>query len=416
MLYCLFCLDYFLHFSARIPGLSAARPTMLLFLLITISLVIQGKKTKERFNGDITKRLNILIIYFIISLPLVEFGGSVLSINLISFLKAAVFFYFTVMIIDSEKRLKILFTIFLGCQVFRVLEPTYMHITDGYWGSQTYIQGEFAARLSGSPYDVINPNELGFLIVTVIPFLHFFLAGGNWLKKLIYFGLLGLLLYALVLTMSRGAFVALLVIVWFIYKKSKHKFLMVMIIIAAAIGGWSQMNDVQKERYLSMTGADVRGAKTASGRIDGIGHEFALGFERPIVGHGLGTTAESKFHKYGKVQASHSLYAELLIEIGIIGGFLFLKFIYSGYRGLKHNAELVKKLEKYREKEPSLSFILKLNEAQTVCFWMYLIYSINYWGLSSYYWYLFSGITVVLSLVLAKKAEELNVGEASELK
>ena len=160
----------------------------------------------------------------VITLPFVTWPGSVLINNLPEFVKAVVFFFFTTLIIDTEKRLTIFLLIFISCQVFRVFEPLYMNITSGYWGDRTYLgSGEFAARLSGAPSDIVNPNGLGFIIVTAIPYLYYLIwLSPRKLLKLLFLIILPLLIYALVLTMSRGAFLALLVILWMIFKESKR--------------------------------------------------------------------------------------------------------------------------------------------------------------------------------------------------
>ena len=211
--YLYFILDFFLRFSARIPGYGAFRPTVLMFLFVLILLFMQGSRLKGRSGDPIFKAFIALLIWLVISFPFVEWPGSVIRANAKVFILAASFMVFTALIIDSEKRLRIFLGVFLGCQTFRVLEPLYLHITQGYWGSRTHLGGgEFAERLAGAPADVINPNELGFVIVTAIPFLHYFLWYGRWYSKLLYLFLLPLFLYALILTMSRGAFLALIVV------------------------------------------------------------------------------------------------------------------------------------------------------------------------------------------------------------
>lgn len=273
-----------------------------------------------------------------------------------------------------------------------------MHITTGYWGSATYIGGgEFLDRLSGGPYDVINSNELGFVIVTIIPFIHYLLLPrGGW-RKLAYYLLLPALLYALMLTSSRGAFLAVIVVGIFIFLRTKRKVLLLTAVAIIAIVGWSQMNEVQRERYLSLTGADVRGAKTAEGRVHGVEREFELAMDRPIFGHGVGTTPEAKFHRYGKKQASHSLYAELIIEIGVIGMYFFLRFVLSSWRNLK---QLVAMASKQTADTDEKTWQRDLIVTMQCVFWMYLFYSSNYWGLSQYYWYLFCGLSVVIATQL----------------
>src|SRR5690606_10303006 len=221
--YIYFLIDFFLHLSARIPGYGVIRPALLLVLIISFSLFVQRDKLRDLHKDPAYKAIIMLIVYIFISLPFVEWPGSVIKNNLPDFVKAVVFFFFTALIIDSERRLRTLLVVFVGCQVIRVLEPLYLNLTQGYWGSKTYLGvGEFAQRLSGAPSDVINPNELGFVIATAFPFLYYFLWLGRWKVKLLFVVIAPMLLYALVLTMSRGAMIAMLVIAWFIFKDSKR--------------------------------------------------------------------------------------------------------------------------------------------------------------------------------------------------
>lgn len=397
-LYLLYVIDYFIRIHARIPAIGVIRPTLLMAILIVLLLVTQGGKLKAHWQHESAKALKLLIVYVFITLPLVAWPGSVIKNNLPEFVKAVLFFYFTVCIVDTPKRLKTFLIIFVGCQLIRVLEPLYLNVTEGYWGSKTHLGGgEFAQRLAGGPYDVINGNELGFVIVTIIPFLHYLVFPRGWLGKLTYLGLLPPLLYALILTMSRGAFLALLVVLFFIFIRSQKKLLLVGIAAAAMIFAWGKMSDVQRERYLSLTGADVRGAKTAAGRVAGVGHEFELALEMPIFGHGIGTTPEAKFHRTGRTQAAHSFPAELIIEIGIIGFVIFARFILSAWRNLK---ALTGTLGVTTTTSVDQLWRRDLIYALQCLFWMYAFYSLNYWGLSQYYWYLFCGLTVITGSVL----------------
>src|SRR5690606_32457708 len=155
--------------------------------------------------------------------------------------------------IDTEFRLKWFVGVFLFCQIFRVLEPLYLNVTQGYWGSATSLSNnEFADRLSGAPADVINPNELGFVIVTIIPFLHYIVFPRNLKFKFLYIFLMPLLFYALVLAMSRGAFIALFVIGFFILKDSKRKSRLLVVTVIGIVLALSMMASVQRDRYLSL--------------------------------------------------------------------------------------------------------------------------------------------------------------------
>ncbi len=392
-LYIYFIIDFFLHLSARIPGYGVMRPTLLLVVLITIFLVSQKDKLSEVINDPIFKVIKKLLLYLIITLPMVTWPGSVIG-NLSGFIKAIVFFYFTALIVDTESRLKIFLFVYVLVQTFRVLEPLYLNITEGYWGSQTHLgHGEFAERLSGAPADIVNPNGLGFVIVTLIPFLYYLVwQSPSRIFKLLSLGVLPLLIYALVLTMSRGAFLALLVVLWVVFKESKHKFSFVVMLLVGVMTIWPNLTENQKDRYMSLISSDTKQSKSVDGRWSGMANEFGIALERPIVGHGLGTSREAKMHTNGSAQISHNLYAEVLIEIGGIGLIFFFLFLKSIYIKFKENLVKIQLLDEG-------TFVRRLNAALKAVFWMYIVFSINYFGLSTYYWYLFAGLTIAFSRI-----------------
>jgi len=122
--------------------------------------------------------------------------------------------------------------------------------------------------------------------------------------------------------------------------------------------------------------------------------EFELGLKRPIVGHGVGTTPEVKFHNTGKRKASHNMYGEILIEIGIIGFIFFFRYILSIWKTIKKTpAQPVEILDKYKN----------INKTIVTVTIMYCVYSINYYGLSQYYWYLLGGLAVAVSRLQNKE-------------
>lgn len=415
-LYMYFLIGFFLHFSSRLPAYGSIRPTLVLVISLSLLLVLQRERFKGWTKEPIMKAMLAFLLYLAFSLLFVEWPGSVVRNNLSDFVRAIVFLFFTVLIIDSEKRLKIFLAVFIGCQLVRVLEPLFLHLTTGYWGSRTYLGGgEFSARLAGAPSDVINPNELGFVIATAIPFLHYLIWSGRFWAKLFYLLLVPALLYALILTQSRGAFLALLVIGWMIFKESNRKSMLIVFAVCIAFAGWNVMSPQQKDRYLSLVGESETGnTASAEGRLRGMAMEFQLAMNRPLVGHGLGTTPEAKTHVMGDRRAAHNFYAEILIETGMIGFVFFMRFLLRVYRKLKENSQRFKEVE-YGE---SLGFFERLNKSLVAVFWMYVVYSTNYWGLSQYYWYLFAGLVIVFSSRLHEKISvspeptRLNRGES----
>jgi O-antigen ligase len=303
--------------------------------------------------------------------------------------------------------------LFLGFQVFRVLEPLYLNITQGYMGSRTHLQaGEFADRLSGAPADVINPNGLGFVIASCVVLIHFLLwKSPSKVLKLVYLLLMPAMLYALILSMSRGGFIALVVGGFIIFWQSRQKVALIVAAIAAVILAWSVMTDVQRDRYLSLVSSDTEQSAGVEGRLTGIANEFKLGMNRPLVGHGLGTTPEAKVNVLGgKRQASHNLYTELLIEIGIGGFAIFMLFLWRIHGLVRGNLQ---RLARASESNPAFGFYNRLNGGLFVVFWVYAVYSLNYYGLSQDYWYLFAGLCTAFGFIVERSERTLAANDQS---
>lgn len=400
---------FYLRIAARVPAIAPLRPELLLAALVVIALIPHLSQRIALLQKPTAKALNILVIWIVISLPFVEWPGSVIRENWFPFVKVILLFYFTIFLVDTPQRLRIFVWCFLAFQIIRVLEPLYLNLTSGYFGSATHLGGgEFAGRLSGAPVDVINPNGLGFVIATAVVFSHFLLwQSKSQILKLVYLAVLPAMLYALVLSMSRGGFIALLVGGFLIFRQSRRKLLLLSAAIGIAVFGWSVMSDVQKERYTSLIDSDTRQSGTVEGRFRGMGDEFSLGLNKPIFGHGLGTTPEAKVNVLGaRRQAAHNLYAELMIEIGVVGLVLFLRFLWM-VRGVV--------LENYRRRltdqnpaDGGSDFMSRLNRALSVIFWVYAVYSINYFGLSQDYWYIFCGICVAFGLISSRFSSNEN--------
>ena len=170
-LYLLFIVSWFLHLSARLPFLGDMRFDLLLICVLAF-LVLANKAQSKAFTTRTDKLLKILILYSIVTIPFVEWPGSVISNGIPEFIKAIVFYYFTIAFVSTERDIKKFVLVFLACQLFRILEPLYLHVTEGYWGSFTSMANwEYLNRLSGAPSDVVNPNGLAFIVCTTLIFL-----------------------------------------------------------------------------------------------------------------------------------------------------------------------------------------------------------------------------------------------------
>jgi putative inorganic carbon (HCO3(-)) transporter len=396
-LYLVFVTSWFLHLPARLEFLGAIRFDLLLVCILAGLAFL--RRTGGQSTSEADKTLRVLIVYTLLMTPFVYWPGSALKSGLPNFVKAIVFFYFTIAFVRTEPDLKRFLLVFLACQVLRILEPLYLNLTQDYWGSHASMANwQYLRRLSGAPSDVINPNGLAFVVCTVLPFLYYMgnLSGKLRLTALI---LLPACLYVLALTGSRTGIVGLLVVMGGIVIKAKSRASFVLAGLAAAAVlavGFAFLDPDLQDRYLSTFGLGEKNVATAEDRWEGIEAQFGVVWNKPVVGYGLGTSAEANANftttgpYAGWALLAHNLYLEIALELGLAGLIIFLVFIKAIFSGFALSRKAVRI---YRN--PG-GFLPNLVEAMEVWLWMNLVFSFASYGLSSYEWYLFGGLSVVL--------------------
>ncbi|MCL4791879.1 MAG: O-antigen ligase family protein [Gammaproteobacteria bacterium] len=393
-----------LNIPSRFPVVGMLRPTLVLVALIS-GLILLARSGPERKDlSGTTRLLNALIVYIVISVPFVAWPGSVVKHGLDVFIKAVVFFYFTVQLVDTLPRLRSFVVVVFGCQVLRVLEPLFLHLTTGYWGSYADMgDGYVLERLAGAPDDIVNPNGLAFVILTALPFLYYLIGGSRrTIIRLASIGLIAALLYALVLTGSRSGMVGLLVVVAAIIYRSRRRTAILVVAAIASVLLVSVMTPDMRDRYLSLTEGDTRNAATTKGRIEHMLDEVQVASRRPFVGHGLGTSQEALANEAGRYQPSHNLYLEVMIELGMVGLVIYLMFLASVFRNLQEVRASITALGRQREPENGdWQFYERCTGATLVLVLMCLVFSIASYGLSEFYWYLLAGLSVALRNLLA---------------
>jgi O-antigen ligase len=283
--------------------------------------------------------------------------------------------------------------------VFRVLEPLYLHETEGYWGSAaTMANLEYLTRLSGAPSDTVNPNGLAFIIVTAIPFVPYVWTTRT-LGAVAYVGLLPCLLYALVLTASRSGLLGLAITFFSIWVQSSRKVVLSLAAIATIAFALPRLTADQLDRYQSIFISDTRNAATAQGRVDGVVADLTVAMRRPLFGHGLGTSAEANANFSGGGQLSHNLVSQVIQELGFVGllifGILLMSIAQSVRRALARLTALG------TAASPQM---VRLGKALQVWFAMNLLFSLFTYGLSNYSWYFLGGLAEVLSRLAGSSA------------
>jgi O-antigen ligase len=407
--YIVYTLFFFLNIPNRYPFLGVVRPTVLLAVLMTVLLLVQKKGVRKDVSAT-PKILIAFIVYSLVSLPFTEWPGSVLRVHLQEFIKVVVFFFFTVQAVDTPERLKRFVAVVVGTQVVRALEPLYLHLKDGYWGSNTYIgDGEFMRRLSGAPADIINPNGLAFVVITALPFLYYlcFNSKSRFLKVL-FVALAPALVWALLLTGSRSGLIGLGVVLLAIVWKSRHKTTFIVLIVISAVLVTPFLSSDMRDRYFSIVDTNTENGGTVQGRIDGLWVNLYEGLERPIFGHGLGTSKETAYNFNRGTHVAHNLYLEAFIETGIIGLAIYCVFLFSILKNYRRAMEASARLAS-RRSEPLADYYLRLSDAVRAFAIMCLVFSISQYGVREFHWYLVGGLSVVLARLATDLAEQQGI-------
>lgn len=403
--YLILIVSYFLHLTSRLPWLGAIRFDLVLMGLVLVSSFMERKQEGDRKDHS-TKFLWMIIGFIFLSLPFVMWPGSVLRVGLLNYLKVVVFYFFTVLIINNEGRLKIFIFVFLVCAIFRFLEPAYLHVTTGYWGSSAFSTFggmlQKLKRLSGAPHDVINPNQLAWVIVSTIPFLYYLGWKGKSHFKILSAAVASVGMYVLMLTGSRSGLLSLIItvaaILFYGEKKFKRAAIGLMILVPVAFFVAGKLSPDLSTRYLSTFEGGLPGSDSAAGRIRGFERGLSTLGARILIGHGLGTSLETNANLLtGRAAISHNLYLETVQEIGLIGLFLFLMYV----RGIWRNLGSVKSI--LMDPVSGNHWLVALTKAVQVWIIMDLFYSLSCFGFSSWEWYFFGGVSVALLRVARQK-------------
>ncbi len=175
-----------------------------------------------------------------------------------------------------------------------------------------------------------NPNALGHSLVPVVGMLYFMCIWKRPIFSRIFFiPLLFLPLYALYLTLSKGAFLSMFATILMIFTFGRHKLTQITILALACTAGWGAMHLLPRMNELDKTSKD----QAIQGRVAAFhfGYDI-LHTKLRGIGYSKFQTEFEKVNHYSK--ASHSSYVEVGTEFGRTGLILYLGILYCAMRTL----------------------------------------------------------------------------------
>jgi putative inorganic carbon (hco3(-)) transporter len=376
----LFSVILYLRPYELFPALSGFR--QMAFYTGLATLIIYGA-TQLALEGNLTarpKEINLVLLLLaaaLLSMPLAADPGEAWEKFNEMLLKTIVIFIVLVNVVRTEMRLKLLLLLVLGVSIYLSINA----IND-------YRAGNFATgalethdlRIGGRIKGLFeNSNDLAMHLVSMIPIaVALGLSGRNPLKKLIYFGVTGLMVAAVVVTFSRGGFIGLVAGTFVLVRRLGKKNRMattgalvfaVILFVALAPGAFSS-----RLSTIFNSAADLTGS--SSQRTEVLKRSVWVALRYPLFGVGIGNFR----YKSPRNLETHNAYTQVAAEMGIAAMVVYILFIVHPIRRLR----LIEK-ESYDQKERRRFYYLSVGLQASLVGFMFS----SFFGAVAYQWYVY---------------------------
>jgi probable O-glycosylation ligase (exosortase A-associated) len=301
---------------------------------------------KIREEGDLaldstmqTRWFLVFLVTMVLSIPMSYWLSHSIS-SFVDMLKIGAFYLMVVHLVDSRPRLKVFFWVYLALIVYMDLVALHGYYT----GSAAFAQG--IDRATGNTSAAGNANKLGTTLACTIPFFVLLTVQARrfWHRILAGAGTL-LLLWGMVITGSRASMLGFLAAMTYFWWISGRRILLGTLGILALVGGFLAMPAQYQERYATVTKSTLDESSSARVATWLTGLEMIA--DRPLFGVGAGCFGAARGEAYSaggrrSYLESHSLYIQVVTELGIVGAIAFFGFVFQFLRLNRRAADLVK--------------------------------------------------------------------------
>ncbi len=295
---------------------------------ITMFVGILFSKEKKSFPINRTTVVWMLFIIWTIISTMFSFDVADSMAELDRFLKIQIVVACTLLLmVNKERIIQLVWVIVFSIGFFGVKGGVFSIVT----GLQFRIGGPPDSFIEGN-------NEIALAILMVIPLMYFLWRHTK--SKYIRLALLASMFFcaiAVIGSYSRGAFLAGIVTLFFLWIGMKKKLLPAVIVISLIIAA---LPFIPEQWYSRMDTIETyQEDASALGRINAWYTAFYMANDNPLTGGGLRAFGPQTFAMYAPnpdaVHDAHSIYFEVLGEMGYVGILLFLLLWFFVYREAK---------------------------------------------------------------------------------
>ena len=314
--------------AEAIPLAATLRPMVILAgVRVALALALPPSRAYALFQPVEARGMVAVFFLIALSIPTSYWPGASFG-ALINYSKGLVFFLATIYCIRTRSEFRLALWSFLAA----VAGLAFVALAAGRTGRSLVTQS----------YD---SNDLAFVMACGIPLAILLIFSERGLRRwvLAAVALMGTL--TVILTKSRGGFIALAVVGLIVLAKvpSRIPFLRAGFVLAAVLifgllapsSYWQRISSIWGGEDSTADGYLAGGFETARWQIWKNG--LILIASRPILGVGGGAfvVAEGSLHKGGKWNAPHSSFIQIAAELGLPGLGVFLFLLYRGLRNCR---------------------------------------------------------------------------------
>ena len=318
---------------ARPAEFHPSRLTASIALLVGIATLGFFIPTQLSLEGTLTARpreVNLVLLFCLtglLSIPLAinqqeawaEFSGT--------FIRCIVIFIVMVNVVRTEARLKGLLFLAMAAGIWLSFEA----INDYRLGLMT-IEGYRAAGRGTGIFG--NTNDMALHLVTVLPISVALLFGSKGVaRKLLYGACAAVMIAAIVLSYSRGAFIGMLIALLFIAWKLGHRRRLEIVFAVLSFAGVIVLlaPDKYGSRLLSIFIPSLDPEGSADARRGELFRSIYVALRHPLLGIGMGNYQPEMSYK-GLV--THNSYTQVAAEMGMTALACYTMFIVTPLRKL----------------------------------------------------------------------------------
>jgi probable O-glycosylation ligase (exosortase A-associated) len=265
----------------------------------------------------------------------IEFGKTVLAYLLILYL------------VRGQRQARHLLWLFVAIVGWHAVWAVHGYLAGS---SVTFAQNMY--RATGPNNLLGEPNALASLLASATPVMAYLaLAERSRLLKVVAVSLMVIAVWGVIFTASRAGVVALAGVALYVVLNSRRRILVLGMLAVGAALVWLAMPQDNRDRILSI--ARYEQDASALGRLEAWAAARRMFAERPLLGVGIGGFMAAHGDLYSRASApsyldSHSLFYQVIAEIGLLGLIAFTTFIVLVVRNQMRARRLLSRLSARR--------------------------------------------------------------------